>query len=367
MEHYKKWVRRNKDYVHSLESLANGLTWLLPERFSSSEIAPEAVTAFVGTLTAINQHIIDSAPIQTNRGPVDSSSLPWSLYISALKELETLVEVAAQHIYGDDKKWDFIAITEATKVLFRLALFRDSGYKMLLHGGETLNPEKGPTDIDPQNGLGGHVRPGGRHGPGNYYGPAIQNLEGRALSALSRFGENARMVSDPSGLTKLHHQHNANSNPSASAVKRPTLSTVLSERGFFGGLFLLAEVLHITRPLIYVLFIRKYGVRSWIPWLLSLGVDLTGMTLLFLVKHPSYSSENGHLPLSTLEENEVRRRKLLWAFYLMRDPFFTKYTRQRFEKTEKFLEHVPIIGFLTAKAFELVIGAQTRYTYMSGS
>lgn len=42
MEAYKRWVRQNKDYVHSLESLANGLTWLLPERFSESEIGPEA-------------------------------------------------------------------------------------------------------------------------------------------------------------------------------------------------------------------------------------------------------------------------------------------------------------------------------------
>lgn len=42
MEAYKKWVRENKDYVHSLESLANGFTWLLPERFSESEIGPEA-------------------------------------------------------------------------------------------------------------------------------------------------------------------------------------------------------------------------------------------------------------------------------------------------------------------------------------
>lgn len=76
MEAYKKWVRSNRDYVHSMESLANvsykrllpflsfvfcfeihlvwillswvlsffvqGMTWLLPERFSASEIGPEA-------------------------------------------------------------------------------------------------------------------------------------------------------------------------------------------------------------------------------------------------------------------------------------------------------------------------------------
>ncbi|RZC16612.1 Peroxisome biogenesis protein 16, partial [Glycine soja] len=63
----------------------------------------------------------------------------------------------------------------------------------------------------------------------------------------------------------------------------------------------------------------------------------------------------------------VKRRKLLFVLYLMRDPFFSKYTRQRIESTEKVLEPIPVIGFLTAKLVELIIGAQTRYTYMSGS
>lgn len=43
------------------------------------------------------------------------SSFPYSLCISALKNLETLIEVAAQQYYGDDKRWNFIAVTEAMK------------------------------------------------------------------------------------------------------------------------------------------------------------------------------------------------------------------------------------------------------------
>ncbi|KAL5727755.1 hypothetical protein ACHQM5_000912 [Ranunculus cassubicifolius] len=362
MELYKQWVRRNKDYVHSLESLANGLTWILPERFSDSEIGPEAVSAFFGILTAINEHIIETTPSQTQRNNVDSR---WPLCISALKELETLVEVTAQHFYGDEKKWNFIAVTEATKVLFRLALLKESGYKMLLQGGETLNSEKDPSDLGSDRGIGTLTRPSGKKGINKHFGREMPNLEGRALSALNRFGENARMVSDPSWTTKLKHQSASTLDPPSPPVRKPTLSTILSEKGLYGGLFLMAEVLHITRPLIYVLFIKKYGVRSWKPWFFSLGMDLTGMSFLFLVKHSAHSRKDG--PVSTLEKNELRRRKLLWAFYLMRDPFFSKYTRLRFEKTEKLLEHIPVIGFLTAKVIELIIGAQTRYTYMSGS
>lgn len=229
----------------------------------------------------------------------------------------------------------------------------------------------------------------------------------------------------------------------APIVERPTLHSVLSEKGLHGVLFLMGEVMFITRPFIYVLLIRKYGIRSWIPWFISLAVDILGMG-------SSYAAGSGHTQVhfSTSERDEVslyfdkdlsefssltfsrslaigdnffyqlslsfvffssvfvnwmmaddqlslmfyhmglmqlKRRKLVWALYLMRDPFFSKYTRywctagsnsyfgneiaflisirrkrfmrrnimrfvhfrRRLENTRKVLEPVPIIGFFT--------------------
>ncbi|KAL2337388.1 hypothetical protein Fmac_011834 [Flemingia macrophylla] len=350
MEAYKRWVRQNKEFVHSLESLANGLTWLLPERFSESEIGPEAVTTILGIITAVNEHIIDSDPKQNITGSDDSYSFPYPLCLSALKDLETLVEVVAQHYYGDDKRWNFLAVTEATKVLVRLSLFRKSGYKMLLQGGETPNEEV-------HSGRSGDMR--------NNVSANPVNLEGRALSALVRFGEKAK-VSDSPWLRRIQHQQTT-MEPTTSKVDRPTLLTLWSEKGLRGVLFLIGEVLFISRPLIYVLFIRKYGIRSWIPWFLSLAIDCVGNGTLSLVTTSVAGGKEQMFHLSAPEKDEVKRRKLLFVLYLMRDPFFSKYTRQRLESTEKVLEPIPVIGFLTAKLVELMIGAQTRYTYMSGS
>ncbi|KAF2311129.1 hypothetical protein GH714_019637 [Hevea brasiliensis] len=279
----------------------NGLTWLLRERFSASEIGPEAVTAILGIITAINEHIIDTTPTQWHAGSVEPYSFPYSLCISAIKDLETLVEVTAQHYYGEDKKWNFIAVTEALTVLVRLALFRNSGYKMLLHGGETPNIEK-HSDFSSQQTVGGFLKPG-NHGPSHLRGNNGRNPwnpEGRALSALSRFGQNARMVSDPVWLRRVQHQH-AIMEPPSPMVDRTTLSTILSEK----------------------------------------GVDL-----MFEL---------------------VKKKKIAMGTLRYERPFFSKNTRQRLESSEKLLEPIPIIGVLTAKIVELVIGAQTRYTYMSGS
>lgn len=366
MEVYKRWVRRNKDYVHSLESLTNGLTWLLPERFSDSEIGPEAVTSILGIITTINEHILETTPTQTRARHTEPSSFPFALCITILKDLETLVEVAAQQLYGEEKKWNFMAITEAIKVLLRLAILQKSGYKMLLHGGETTNDCSESDGFDSQrNTLSSEPGPQGVSSIlKNQQGQTPWNLEGRALSALNRFGENARTVSEPTWLHRAQHQQSV-MEPSMPVAKTPSLSTFLSEKGMPGGLFLTGEVMFILRPLIYVLLIRKYGVRSWFPWLTSLGVDLIGNGIISFVTMLWHNSND--LRLSSKEKNELKRRKFLWALYLMRDPFFTKYTRQKLNGTQKLLEPVPIVGLLTEKIIELLVGAQTRYTYMSGS
>ncbi|KAJ0239896.1 Peroxisome biogenesis protein 16 [Hirschfeldia incana] len=368
MEAYKQWVWRNREYVHSLGSLANGLTWLLPEKFSASEIGPEAVTAFLGIFTTINEHIIETVPTTTRAhagpsGTTDSSSLSYPLLISILKDLETVVEVAAEHFYGD-RKWNFIIATEALKALVRLALFRNTGYKMLLHGGETPNDDKDPNQPELQN-RAGHLDRNHRFGnQQNHYNP--WNLEGRAMSALSSFGQNARRTTSPtSGWSRRIQHQQAVIEPAVIKEKRTTLSQLLSEKGVKGALFVMGEVLFITRPLIYVLFIRRYGIRSWIPWAISLSVDALGMGILSNLKLLGEKSKQ--INFSQTEKDELRRRKLLWALYLMRDPFFTKYTRQKLESSQKKVEPVPLIGFFTEKIVELLVGAQSRYTYISGS
>ncbi|KAE9622052.1 putative peroxisome membrane protein, Pex16 [Lupinus albus] len=355
MEGYKRWVREKKEYVHSFETLSTGLMWVPPELFSNSEIVPEAVTTILGIITTINAHIIETAPTQDITGSTESYSFPYSLFLSVLAGLESLVEGVAQHYYGDNKKWNFLVVTEATKVLVRLSLFRKSGYKMLLSGMETSNDDTNSISLTSQD-----------------------------QSSLIRFGEMEPMTSNrvdqnhqreiAAECTMLstcrvdqnHHQE-AIIDPPVSVTERPTLFDILSKKGLCGVLCFIGEVLFITRPLVSVLFIRKYSIRSWTPWFLSLAFDCIGMSILSLVATSVAGRKERRIYLSASEKDEVKRRKLLFVLYILKDPFFSKYTRQKLESIEKVLEPVPVIGFLTAKAVELIIGCQTRYTYISGS
>lgn len=67
----------------------------------------------------------------------------------------------------------------------------------------------------------------------------------------------------------------------------------------------------IVRPLLYVLLIRHYGLRSWKPWLASLLLDVTGITSTLaaqIIKYKRLIDNAGdleHFQLSTEEVQEV--------------------------------------------------------------
>ncbi|XBI44462.1 hypothetical protein VPH35_109090 [Triticum aestivum] len=359
MEAYKVWVRKNRDLVRSLESLANGVTWILPERFANSEIAPEAgdaslsigvtfsptprffglnllssvVYALLGIVSSVNQHIIET-PNDGHSLASKEQSIPWALVVSILKDVEAVVEVAAQHFVGDDRKWGFLAVTEAVKACVRLAAFRESGYRMLLQGGEVENEEEdvlednqgvktnGVPVIYPVN---GHSQNGHwitTDGPDGKPGIISKSLEGRAVAALNRFGQNAKMLSDPTWMSRLQ----PSPVPPVMEIEKPTFATIWSSKGVSGRLFMLGEAVHIFRPLVYVLLIRKFGIKSWTPWLVSLAVELTSLGIHSHATDLNHRAGKVH-QLSSAERDELKRRKMMWALYVMRDPFFASYTR----------------------------------------
>lgn len=80
---------------------------------------------------------------------------------------------------------------------------------MLLHGGETPNAEESSDNLNSEQSFGGLAKPGGQNGHAylqNNLRHSPWNVQGGALSALSKFGENARMVPAPVWLQRVHHQ-----------------------------------------------------------------------------------------------------------------------------------------------------------------
>lgn len=91
----------------------------------------------------------------------------------------------------------------------------------------------------------------------------------------------------------------------APVVERPTLSSTLSDKGLPGVLFVMGEVLFITRPFIYVLFIIKHGCRSWLPWFISFFVELLGMGITSYATRSGKNGKHKEFHVSDSENNEV--------------------------------------------------------------
>jgi peroxin-16 len=83
-----------------------------------------------------------------------------------------------------------------------------------------------------------------------------------------------------------------------------------------------SEYIYILRPLIYVLSIRKFGKNSYAPWVLSLATEVGCLMTNFDLKTLTYKHS-----LTALEKEEVKRRRYLFLYYLLRSPFYNDFTK----------------------------------------
>jgi peroxin-16 len=123
------------------------------------------------------------------------------------------------------------------------------------------------------------------------------------------------------------------------------------------GVEVLAEFLHIMRPVVYVAGIcARRGQQTWSPYIASLMTDVLSR-ILHMAKHVR----------ETRQQSELRRRELLWFYYLMRSPFFERHTRRPLEKVTKQLGRLPLIGIIFANMTDLIAALQSHHFYTSAS
>ena len=78
------------------------------------------------------------------------------------------------------------------------------------------------------------------------------------------------------------------------------------------------EVTYVCEPLLHLMARAKFGVKSWKPFLVSLSCDLFSQ-----VCHGDKKAA-----VSRTEKAELYRRRTLMFIYLLRSPFYDKYTKK---------------------------------------
>lgn len=64
------------------------------------------------------------------------------------------------------------------------------------------------------------------------------------------------------------------------------------------------------------------------------------------------------------EERELAARRLRLAVYLLRDPLFSRYTQAALDGWVRGTARLPLLGWLSGRAVEILVGAQRYYTYV---
>ncbi|KAJ1977454.1 hypothetical protein H4R35_002292 [Dimargaris xerosporica] len=130
-----------------------------------------------------------------------------------------------------------------------------------------------------------------------------------------------------------------------------------------GRMGLTAEWLFILRPLIYVLAIRRWGPKSWVPWLLSLAIELGSRSLM----NQRAGAHRLFGTRSQLEESELSRRTWLLLYYVLRSPFYERFTKPRLDGLIKTTSTKPLISLFTGILADYQPLWESVYFYTSGS
>ncbi|KAJ1649290.1 hypothetical protein IWQ61_009578, partial [Dispira simplex] len=265
---YERFLLKNASQISSIESTVRSLTYVLPGRFSDADLASEGLYTLLNILGLYHDHILAKATRQTGsalRNPDTSllnryhryffrhGSRPGlyqrlGLALTLLQFAESFIEMAIQKKWGTRAKWRVVTAIELAKLLCRLALIRNTQNRMLF---QPSYPER---DVDPEM-LHASVDPGtlpsawqGKHTGKRY--PTVASLaqgvrEGQPL---------AQYISARSAQPEQY-------------LKPSEVVLPLSRKALLG------EYLFALRPVLYVLAIRKWGHRAWLPWLFSLAIE----------------------------------------------------------------------------------------------
>lgn len=121
----------------------------------------------------------------------------------------------------------------------------------------------------------------------------------------------------------------------------------------------LAEVLHILRPVAHLTTVGILGPTAWTPFVLSLGMDLTSLKLL----------HEPHDKIWNLKERvELGQRSFALLLYLLRSPFYDRYTKERIlQVLSSMANTIPLIGRLIQPMVTYLPEWQKTYFYVWGS
>ncbi|XP_011692391.1 PREDICTED: peroxisomal membrane protein PEX16 [Wasmannia auropunctata] len=318
---YKKWIVANPQLLTDIEATVRCLSYFSFGQLRNSTLAVELIYSMPNLIVLCNDLLMYSSRRQHLKIPQFDSKI--KIWLTVVEYTETLLEVSAKKLWGPKGKWLMIVVIQLFKSVLRLLLIHV--YKERV----TKSPATPPLNREKFN-------------------KVIDSVQLREGFMLKRSGTVVRSIrhSVPVDIRTWKAL------PPVTDENENLAKNQESERNLK-----LAESLYVTKPLLHLGCMYITNQKHWPPWILSLIIDIASLNIFTRYARRELFSKD--------EEEELVRRRLSLLLYILRSPFYDKYSRNKINSLlDTISTSVPLAKYLTSAVKKNLPYMQSMYFYM---
>ncbi|XP_068245999.1 peroxisomal membrane protein PEX16 [Palaemon carinicauda] len=317
---YKTWVVSNPQGAAEMEAVVKWGSYIIAGRLKNSSLLCEVVYSGSRLFEMFNDFLVKGIlPELTSK-----QGEKLKVLLTVLEYLEVLIEVSAVQLWGEVGRWAVITFIQIIKCIGRFLLVLK--YKSGVVSSPPIKPIDRKAVIKSKKEM--------------QYGLPNNSPE------VIRLPQSGRFMRTLAGAPPSHQRTFTPPKPPNNNENEPSSVLVVSQK------HLIAEVIHILRPLSHLSSLYVFGKQSWTPWLLSLGLDLASLKLYDDTK------------LTKLEKAEIIHRRIGLVYYLVRSPAFHSVTHKRIERFLSSVgNRIPLARTVCQPILEYIPEWQKIYAY----